>query len=188
MYGLILAGGKSSRMGTEKALLDWHGQPLYQKQIALIRPFCKDVFVSVNQANAPLFQDSNPMPDNPILGDIGPLNGVLTAFDKYEGPWMVLGCDYPLLDAKDLEFLMSKRIPSQLATVFQNPETLKPEPLIGIYEKNANAALHEWYKTGNQSLRFFFEQNNIHGTPPPHPKHLVSMDTPEMYASLLKQP
>lgn len=188
MYGLILAGGKSSRMGTEKALLDWLGQPLYQQQIALLRPFCKDVFVSVNQTNAIHFQNSNTLLDNPELGDIGPLNGILTAFDKHAGPWMVLGCDYPLLDATDLEFLMTNRIPNQLATVFQNPETLKPEPLIGIYETHAGAALLAWQKEGNQSLRIFLEKNGIAGTPTPYPKHLVSMDTPEMYASLLKQP
>jgi len=43
--GIVLAGGRSSRMGREKALLEWEGETLVQRAVRLLRMVCRDVLV-----------------------------------------------------------------------------------------------------------------------------------------------
>lgn len=181
MNGLILAGGHSARMGQPKALLDYHGKPQWRQAAELLAPFCKQVFVSCRAEQEDLFAGFSTVCDKVEFDDIGPMNGVLSAFEKEKIAWFVLACDYPLLEKSDLEQLVEARNPQCVATVFSNPETGKPEPLIGIYEAAAASILLEWWKSGNQSLRVFLKQNEVQIIVPENPERLKSVDTPEAF-------
>jgi len=180
MNGLILAGGQSSRMGQPKSLLQYHGKPQYQHVSDMLLGFCERVFISCRAEHQSLFEGTETILDSDSYGDIGPLNGVLTAFDKDKNKaWLVVGCDYPLLEKSDFEQLIRARNPSCLATVFVNPDTQFPEPLIGIYEADAGPLLQEWLQMGNESLRRFLEKHAVQIVVPQHPDCLKSVDTPE---------
>ncbi|MFN0216897.1 MAG: NTP transferase domain-containing protein [Saprospiraceae bacterium] len=180
--GLVLAGGHSRRMGQPKCLLHYHGKPQYQYVAELLSGFCGRVFISCRSEQQAMFEDLETIFDSTVYGDIGPMNGVLSAFEKEnDGAWFVLGCDYPLLEKTDLEQLVRARNQACAATVFLNPETRFLEPLLGIYETKAGPLLHEWHQQGNESLRRFLENVPVERVIPQHPSCLKSLDTPEEY-------
>lgn len=186
MNGLVLAGGHSRRMGQPKSLLHYHGKPQYLHAAELLSVFCDQVFISCRSEQQDLFEGYGTILDSAIYGDIGPLNGVLSAFDHAQNSaWLVLGCDYPLFQASDLEQLMQARNPNAAATVFIHPDTRFPEPLLGIYETAAGPLLRSWRRDGNESLRRFLEHHAAQMVIPHHPACLKSVDTPEEMRGLI---
>lgn len=186
MNGLILAGGRSSRMGQPKGLLDYHGKPQYRYVAEMLSVFCERVFVSCRAEQQTLFDGYEVILDSASYGDIGPLNGVLSAFDKEKNlAWLVVGCDYPLLQPSDFEQLVQEKTTGAIATVFFNPETHFIEPLIGIYEASAGSALQSWFQIGEQSLRRFLEKQQVQKVIPKHPERLKSVDTWEAYKQVV---
>ena len=189
MNGLVLAGGHSRRMGQPKSLLYYHGKPQYQYAAELLSGICDQVFISCRPEQQAMFEGFEIILDSAIYGDIGPLNGVLSAFDhEPKSAWVVLGCDYPLFQQLDLEQLIQARNPNAVATVFYHPETKFPEPLIGIYELTAGPLLDDWLRLGNESLRRFLEKNTVQYVIPPNPEYLKSVDTPEEMRQITKSP
>ncbi|MCC5853166.1 MAG: molybdenum cofactor guanylyltransferase [Alkalimonas sp.] len=96
---ILLAGGKSSRMGTDKAELNWQGQPLWQYMRALaIEAGASDVFVSRNAAGF--------IPDR--FAKAGPLAGIEAGLNRCRRDRvLVLAIDTPLLSVSDIQRLVS---------------------------------------------------------------------------------
>jgi molybdopterin-guanine dinucleotide biosynthesis protein A len=186
MNGLVLVGGYSRRMGQPKGLLEYQGRPQYQVAADQLDGLCERVFVSCRAEQASLFTGYPLVLDDSRWGDIGPMNGVLSAFFSNQSPkaWFVLGCDYPLIGAEDLEELAQARDPERLATVFINPNTQIPEPLVGIYEPKARDFLQKWLQSGHESLRRFLEAHDAQTFVPSRPERLKSADTPEDFEQL----
>ncbi len=182
MNGLVLAGGHSRRMGRPKSLLAYHSVPQYQHAVGLLAPYCEQVFISCRAEQQALFAGYPTILDTPLYGDIGPLNGVLSAVAASPATaWLVLGCDYPFLELSDIQQLIAARNLHTLATVFANPETGKPEPLLGIYEAEVTQLLFDWFNLGNTSLRMLLEKQPVQLVAASHPLHLQSVDKPGDY-------
>lgn len=151
--GLILAGGKSTRMGVDKALLDYHGLPQYQYLNNLLHAWVDEVYISCRaeqtfDTNIPRIEDQ--------YQDIGPLAGVLSAFQSDPScAWWVVACDLPYVDADALSFLLSNRDADKEATFYIDPETLFPEPLLTIFEPSIYTDLLQAYRSGLTSLNRF---------------------------------
>ena len=96
---ILLAGGKSSRMGTDKAELDWQGQPLWQHMKALaLKAGATEVFVSRNASGF--------IPDR--FAKAGPLAGIVAGFNRCRSDRvLVLAIDTPLLSVNDIHQLVS---------------------------------------------------------------------------------
>ncbi|MCC7298377.1 MAG: molybdenum cofactor guanylyltransferase [Bacteroidia bacterium] len=184
MKGLILAGGKSQRMGTDKAFVEVGGTPAYQYIKNIIAPFCQEIFISCNSKNAQLFQHSNLLID-PEDGDaMGPITGVANALNLHPESWLVVACDYLLLTSTDIEYLLQHRNPQKLATVFKNPNTGFIEPLIGIYESICKPIISENIAKNNHSLRHLLMENDTEIVVPQDLKRIQSIDTQEQYLQL----
>ena len=109
LYGLVLLGGKSTRMKRDKASLEYHGknQSLYAYE--LLVPFCEKVFFSIRpgQANLESVEGYPHIYDLGPYTDIGPLGGILSALTQIpETAWLVLACDLPFMDAATLKNLL----------------------------------------------------------------------------------
>ncbi|TVZ27130.1 molybdopterin-guanine dinucleotide biosynthesis protein A [Gillisia sp. Hel_I_86] len=145
IQGLILGGGKSTRMGVDKVFMKYHGVSQHTYLQEILSPFCEDVFVSCRPDQASLFPDA--ITDS-FLG-LGAYGGLLSAFQKNpDSAWFSIACDIPLLNKETLEALVSKRNPSKVATCFYNSETDFPEPLITIWEPRAYAVLLHYLSLG----------------------------------------
>lgn len=134
LYGLVLAGGKSTRMGTDKGMIDYHGIPQQEYLYQLLEKVCDKVFLSVRpdqqETLAPKF---DVIVDQNIYR--GPFNGILSAHAKYlDVAWLVLACDLPLLDSEAISSLVNSRNATKSATSFATLESGLPEPLITIWE------------------------------------------------------
>lgn len=136
---VLLAGGKSSRFGTDKAFLDWRGEPLYLRQLATLSALGPDrIFLSANGS-----QDFPDLPDavetvRDEKTDLGPLAGLLAVFRRSKADRIVvLGVDLPLMEA---DFL---------ATLLASPGGTAPkrdgfwEPLVAVYPREAMLAILE---------------------------------------------
>src|SRR5262245_35426130 len=98
LYGLILAGGASKRMGTDKALLAYRGQPQLERSFQLLNTICEHTYVSVraDQSNEPMRAKLPQIVDT--LPAIGPLAGIASALLKHQDvAWLVVACDLPFL-------------------------------------------------------------------------------------------
>ncbi len=157
--GLVLMGGRSTRMGTDKSRLDYHGKPQREYLTDLLTTYCSTVYWSVNADQATELIDQ---PDRLIVDrypDAGPLGGMLSAMDAQPGrAWLVVACDLPLLTRLTLDALMAGRNGTQPATAFWDTDHSGPEPLVSLWEPSAESLLDTFRKSGQRSPRRFLAQ------------------------------
>nr|MDQ3394368.1 NTP transferase domain-containing protein [Bacteroidota bacterium] len=132
--GLVLAGGKSTRMNQDKSLIHYYNKSQIEHTHALLKPFCKDVLISCPaEQKEKVPAEFNVIEDSFL--DLGPFGAILSAFKKNpDAALLVVACDLPLLNASTLNFLVSNRKASCIATAFMDPQNEFPEPLITIWE------------------------------------------------------
>jgi molybdopterin-guanine dinucleotide biosynthesis protein A len=183
LYGLILCGGQSSRMGEDKSLLDYHGKPQRYFMYDMLEPFCEKVFISCNHEQAkeipPLYKLIR---DKKIFADIGPMAALLSAFEKFPSvSFLVIGCDYPFLTVKNIRDLIHERTEKADAVCYRHPETDFHEPLICIYENNSREKLLTRFKEKKYSLQQFLKEANTCNVIPSSVNFLTSVNTQEGY-------
>jgi molybdopterin-guanine dinucleotide biosynthesis protein A len=151
LYGLILSGGKSSRMGTDKALISYHGRPQQELLFDLVQDFCEHTFISMREDQ----QDDLPVKYKVILDHNeypGPLNGILSAHKSYpEAAWLVIACDLPLLNKETLHLLVKGRNVNKDATALATRASGLPEPLAAIWEPKGLQGVKEYLKNTTSS-------------------------------------
>lgn len=146
LYGLVLAGGKSQRMGEDKGLINYHGKEQREYIADLLAPLCKEVFISCRQDQ--VIASSYPSLSDTFTG-FGPFGAILSAFkEKPDAAWLVVACDLPLLDKPTLTHLVDSRDTSKNATAFHNTATGFPDPLITIWEPRSYPVLLQFMAQG----------------------------------------
>jgi molybdenum cofactor guanylyltransferase len=191
VYGLVLAGGRSTRMRSDKAALSYVGHSQLERAVALLDAQLPRTFVSVRaeQAEDPLRARFPRIIDR--HQNIGPIAGVLAAQAQHPGSaWLVLACDLPLLDAGTLAHLLAERDPGRVATAYRSSHDGLPEPLCAIYEPASGPKLEAYLAAGRNCPRKFLLTEDAKLIEEPNPRALDNINTPEEYAaamSALKQ-
>lgn len=175
--GLILAGGRSSRMGRDKSLISYHGKPQREFLFDLLSSFCGEVFISCKDGD--VIPDSlNPLTDRFDIDS--PLNGILSAFTKDPTcSWLAVAVDMPFVNSDTLKYLLGHRDTNKVATCFRDSEGEKPEPLLTLWEPGAFPLLKSFYEEGNISPRNFLELNDICMLTIPDKKALLNINSEE---------
>lgn len=179
LYGLVLAGGKSQRMGEDKGEIEYHGKPQREYVADLLAEFCTKTFISCrpDQVEA-IDTDYELLPDT-FLG-LGPFGAIATAFQKYPNhAWLVVACDLPLLDTSTLEQLVDQRNTSMIATAFNSPVTEFPEPLITIWEPKAYPVLMQFLTQGYSCPRKVLINSNVELLDVENGEALLNVNKPE---------
>lgn len=185
LNGLILTGGRSTRMGQDKSLLSYHTKPQREHLTDLLRPYCNLVCWSVNAAQATDLMDSGPCRIVDAFDWPGPLNGILSAFAyDAEVAWLVVACDMPLLTVQSLDALVTGRNRAKLATVFYDSDGKLPEPLLGIYEPAFGPILQQAVANGQYSPRQLLGQNDVQLLTAPDMRELTNINDPVSRAAL----
>ena len=158
MKGLLLIGGKSSRMGKDKSTLSFHdGHTQKQRGIALLQSVCDEVFLSVG---ADSDHEENAIVD--AFGPVGPLGAIASAQQAHpDSTWLILACDLPLLEQQHLETLASSHSDAHPATYFTSAIDSQPEPLCAIWDRGSAQAVSEAIATKQFCPRKVL--NNING-------------------------
>lgn len=143
LYGLILAGGKSTRMGRDKGAFVYHnGKDQVRYLYDVLNQIVGRVFVSVrcNQLSQPHLQGYNVIED--VRNIDSPLNGILSAMDQFpEASWLVVAVDMPFINESAVNVLCDARNPELPATCFNSPVKGGPDPLFAIWEAHAKVQI-----------------------------------------------
>jgi molybdopterin-guanine dinucleotide biosynthesis protein A len=181
LYGLVVCGGQSTRMGTDKSLIDYHGKPQRYYVYEMLEWICDKVFISCNSAQVSTINTSYAMlTDLPQYENIGPMAALLTAFNYYPNQdFLIVGCDYPYLTTKDLKEFSRSLDQEKIASAFYNQKNSMYEPLLGWYSQKSKSVIQRMYGNNEFSLQHFLVENEAEKYQPVRPKNLVSVDTPE---------
>jgi len=143
LCGLVLAGGRSSRMGTDKAsLLHPDGRTLGRRCHDLLHETgCSAVYLSLraDQAVPDGFEGTTPdLLRDAVDGSSGPISGILAAMDaRPDADWLVVACDLPRLDVATLKNLLDQRREGELFLAYRSEFDGLPEPLCSWYASTA---------------------------------------------------
>ncbi|MFD2567177.1 molybdenum cofactor guanylyltransferase [Pseudotenacibaculum haliotis] len=148
--GLVLTGGKSTRMGQDKSQLEYHGKPQKEFVRDLLMSKEMEAFYSVRDFSTPLEMTSGNSEEIPdAFFNLGPFGGICSAFQKDpNSAWFVLATDLPFVNDELIELLLNKRNPAKVATAVIGKGKQFPEPLITIYEPKAYPVLLQYLAQG----------------------------------------
>lgn len=171
--GLILAGGRGSRMGgVDKALQIFQHQTLLEHVITRLKPQVSSIMINANQQHAVYAQYGYRVFADHLPNFAGPLAGMATAWDFCETDYLLTApCDSPFLPqdlAQVLATGFNKRLgattePNTLATIAATAPTdtneaqLSLHPVFCLMHKSAAPALKQFVNEGGSKMRIFFE-------------------------------
>ncbi len=188
LYGLVLAGGKSRRMGQDKALLQRDGQSQLSYVASLLEGVVERVFVSArpDQKDDPERSRYETIVDR--YTDIGPIAGILSAMDGYpDADWLVVACDLPNVDAETLEFLLAHRGDREPFTAYRSTYNGLPEPLCALYTAGSDSQLRRFVDDGIHCPRKMLINSDTLLLDQPNPAALENVNTPDdLQASVLE--
>lgn len=168
LYGLVMCGGQSSRMGRDKGLITFSDTTWAHNTAELLAATpVKDVFISINTSQL----NSYNFPADKLVVDLelanGPINGLLSAHQSHpQKDFFILACDMQLMTVETLLPLFSTYEKHHLhcdAFVYKNEGEI--EPMCGIYTRNALEKTMEKVKKGElkkNSLKYLLENVNTY--------------------------
>jgi molybdopterin-guanine dinucleotide biosynthesis protein A len=179
LNGLVLAGGKSVRMGYDKGAVNWYGKQQRYYMADLLRPYCNKVSLSCRTEQKAEIDPAYAVLEDTFI-DLGPYGAILSAFrENPDQALLVIACDLPLMDASTLQYLVTNRNPSALATAFQSGFDDFPEPLITIWEPKSYPVLLAWLAQGYSCPRKVLINSDINLLQAPNLDALTNVNTPE---------
>jgi molybdopterin-guanine dinucleotide biosynthesis protein A len=180
VWGLVLAGGESRRMGSDKALLKRHGHTQLSRTVGLLERHVERTFVSARTEQAAEPERSRFPQIVDRYSGIGPVAGILSALQEQQNTsWLVLACDLPNVDDRTIEFLLRHRSPDHPFTAFRSSSDELPEPLCAIYRPESRAIVEEFVQNGVICPRKILIRSDTHLLQQPDPSALDNVNTPD---------
>jgi molybdenum cofactor guanylyltransferase len=182
LYGLVLAGGRSTRMQRDKASLEYAGRSQLARAMELLAPLVVRAFVSVraDQVQDPLRAAYDTIAD--LQPGLGPLAGIQAALASHPAQaWLVLACDLPFLSTATLTHLIARRAPARLASAYRSQFDGKPEPLCAIYEPASRGPIQAWIEQGHDCPRAWLSAAEVQLLDLPEPRALDNVNTAQEY-------
>jgi len=154
--GIILSGGKSSRMGREKGLCEFKGKALIQYAIDVLAPFCNRIIIVANNGQYENF--GYEVFADEIKG-IGPIGGIYTGLMHSETEdSFILSCDMPMVSHELIEYILLNREHRQI--VVPDFEGYF-EPLCAFYRRDIFAQLKKVIEERNYKLVDFIKTTDF---------------------------
>lgn len=180
ILGLVLAGGRSTRMQADKAALAYGARPQLAEAYDLVARHVGRAFVSVraDQSGEPLRAGYPQVIDGPT--GRGPIAGIIAAqASRPDAAWLVVACDLPHLDDATIAELLQRRDPRRLATAFASSFDGLPEPLCAVYEPASREAIIAFVTANRDCPRKFLASHDVLLLPPRGGAALDNANTPE---------
>lgn len=186
IVGVILAGGKSRRMGTNKALLPYRGQPLIEHIARVMQKVFERVIIVADEGEAYRFLNLPFYPD--IHKDCGPLGGIHAAFHQTSADALfVVSCDLPGLTPKLIEYILNVEAHAS-AVIPTSDERL--HPLCGLYRRKMLPQIEQAIRDGALAIHTLLEKVGAVTVPitpelPFYTKQLFSnVNSPDDFAAI----
>lgn len=156
----LLAGGRSTRMGADKAFLDWHGQPLWRLQLQKLLALApRQTFIAARaeQNFAALVQNSHEWAgqkiiclDDPVGENCGPVGAIARCLRVADGPLLVLATDLPLMTVDFLRAHLVAAAEQDIGLFFHSEQGC--EALAAVYTAAMLPFLDDALRTGQFAL------------------------------------
>jgi molybdopterin-guanine dinucleotide biosynthesis protein A len=180
LNGLVLAGGKSARMGVDKGAVHWYGKEQRYHMADVLKGFCKEVLISCRDEEQKQEIDAQYATLTDTFTGLGPYGAILSAFRQNpDAAWLVVACDMPLVDEALLQHLTENRSVKHIATAYHSEVTNFPEPLITIWEPKSYPALLQYLSQGYSCPRKVLINSDIKLLQVPDAEALSNVNTPE---------
>lgn len=183
LHGLVLAGGRSSRMGRDKAtLIHPDGRPLARRCCDLLREAgCESVVLSLrHDQEIPAGLDELEIMRDPAGASHGPMVGIVSGMRLHPGSdWLVLACDLPRLDLQTLENLISSKHAEDSLLAYRSESDGLPEPLCALYAAGSLSILEQAVADDFRCPRKILIRNDCRLLDPVTPRALDNANTPE---------
>jgi molybdopterin-guanine dinucleotide biosynthesis protein A len=184
--GVLLAGGKSRRMGRDKASLVLNGQALYSRSLELLCGYFQKIMISGDRPDLV----SEKIPGIPDIYPGSALGGIFTSLHAAETDWIFVSpCDMPYPDSQILEMLLEKRNGVD-AVVPETPEGY--EPVFALYHKNCLPIFEKALQQGRKRIISLYPELNVHflnwrDMPGGWETSLMNINTPEDIAKIKEE-
>jgi len=183
--GFVLVGGKSTRMGRDKALLPWKGTTLARNAARIVEEACGSAAligdpVRYSQLGYPVFADR--------FAGCGPMGGIATALAVSDCDWnLVTGCDMPALTPEVLRLLLHEAREAGGGAVFPVSDS-GPEPLCAVYHRGCLPALERAIAAGRFRMRDAVAVVNPRLVTGMDPAIFANLNTPEDFEEFTARP
>lgn len=180
VYGLILAGGRSRRMGRDKALLERNGRSQLEHMHALLGRHVPRVFVSTrpDQVEEPERSRFEQVVDR--YEDLGPLAGILSALETCpDVDWLVVACDLPNVGDDTIRHLLDNRSAAHPFTAYISSHDGLPEPLCAVWRSSAIEVIRDRLDEGIRCPRKILIRSDTHLLAQADPRWLDNVNTPD---------
>lgn len=189
MTGIILSGGKSLRMGENKAFIEIEGVPIIQRIYTLFKELFHEVIIVTNQIE--LFKKFDLKLYSDLLPNKGALGGLYTGLFFSTFPYsFCVACDMPFINKSLVQYLI-KRIGDEDVIVPRTKDGL--QPLHAIYSKNCLNPIKEIIEQGKFKIIDFYHQVQVNIIKEadfisldPLRESFINVNTPEELLSILR--
>jgi molybdopterin-guanine dinucleotide biosynthesis protein A len=183
IQGLVLAGGKSSRMGKDKTQLEYYGKSQLEHTVELLEKNLLKTYVSV--AVDQTSEKHDYIQDRFV--DLGAFGAVCSAFQfDPNKAWLVLAADLPFVNNDLIQLLLKRRNPTKVATAVKGRSKEFVEPLITIYEPKAYPKLLSYLAQGYSCPRKVLINSDVEVVDVDD-EFIRNINTPEEYQQALQE-
>lgn len=186
LSGGILAGGRSNRFGSNKALFAPDGERLIERAVRLLRPFCAQVLVSASHANADAYRFLGLDIVEDLHADCGPLGGLEALLTQCATPWMfILTCDMPYVSSDALLTMaglpqLSEALGGTIqAFAWKNKIEGSVSPFPLLIRRSVLPSLQKQMSTGRLGVKTFLSTLNTYYIPTDSTLLLRNVNRPE---------
>lgn len=184
--GLVLCGGQSNRMGTDKSMLQYYNKPQRYHVYDMLLPFCEKVFIACSSEQAKSIDAGyNLIEDAPTYNNIGPMAALLSAFTLHpKKNLLLIGCDYPFLKTGELERL--SLLCTNAPASFYNQEGVIYESMLAWYPYTCFDELKRMFEAKQFSLQQLLKNHDAIKYIPTDTNCIKSIDTTEAFNEAYK--
>lgn len=182
--GVILAGGKNSRMGSDKGMLEVEGKKIVDRIIDVMKPLVHEIIIISNGENYnnlgyPVYKD--------LIKDCGPMGGIYTALNHSKtDKILVSSCDMPFISESILKPLVDEADNADIVLPRHSENNL--EPLCAVYSKSCFSKFADLLKRGDWKMKDALKYFKLKKIPFPeseNPEHyFLNVNTPAEYLSI----
>lgn len=185
--GVILAGGRATRMGGhDKGLIALNGEPLYLHVLSRLKAQVNEVMISANRNQAVYAQSGCHVISDFDTSFPGPLAGILSGLHASPSEWVAfVPCDVPALPCDLVNRLWQARREANAAYATDGE---RPHPTLLLINKNLIESLETYLHLGNRKLMLFMEQVGANAVSfSDQPEAFRNMNSPEDLSNWEKQ-
>jgi len=183
---IVMSGGKSKRMGTDKSMLSINGQSIIEIICKQLRDSFDEILISANEVDKFSFLGFKVIPDK--VSEQGPLMGIASALEASTNEFnFIIACDIPKINLNYVNRMLTKAIESQADIVIPVTGKDKYEPLFAVYRKRIVEAMHKTLSSGKRKIIDVFPLCTVKHIEMENAGWLINLNTKAEYEEYRKK-